>query len=133
MSIVVSASREPVDATPRGAMTAVRKARIWELHSGICRWCNKPVPMLGPGVVYDHRIALAIGGRDDDDNIRPLHRSPCDKAKTALDKKVIAKMLRLRARLKGERRKRQQIVSRGFSKHLKRGFDGKVSRKDPLR
>lgn len=132
MSIVANMPKVLEGATPRRPMTAVRKKRIWKARNGLCAWCKKPVPMTGELVRYDHHIPLAIGGLDEDDNIRPLHASPCDKIKTALDKKVIAKVLRLRARLEGQRRKRKAILNAGFSKRLTRGFDGKVRNRNPL-
>ncbi len=133
MSMVAVVPKLLVGATKRGAMTPARKRRIHAARDGLCAWCKKPVPILGEGVVYDHHIPLAIGGSDDDDNIRPLHAAPCDKIKTALDKKTIAKVLRLRARLEGQRRKRQAIVSRGFEKPaMKRKWPSRSFERKPL-
>lgn len=125
MSMVATPSGAPVEATPRAAMTLARKKRIHALVGGQCRWCGLPVEVSGPGVVYDHRIPLTLGGEDTDDNIRPLHARPCDAAKTALDRKVIAKVARLRDKkrreAKAKRAKRRwpkssaRIASRGFA------------------
>lgn len=132
MSTVATLPREAVEATPRKAMTAARKARIWTARNGLCAWCNKPVEMTGPTVVYDHFIPLAIGGAEDDGNVRPLHASPCDKIKTALDKKQIAKAVRLRKREDGSRRKRRPWFSRGFDKRFHHHMDGtRTPRQEP--
>ena len=44
--------------------------------------------------VYDHLIALELGGKDDVSNVRPLCLR-CNVTKTALDQKLIAKAKRL--------------------------------------
>lgn len=76
-------------------MTPQRMARIHVARGGICEACGLPVPPRGAGVRYDHRIALELDGPDTDDNIRPLHRYPCDQAKTAEDLRRIAKVRRI--------------------------------------
>lgn len=124
-----------VAPTPRTNVSAARKRRIWEARNGICAWCLKPVEMFGQGVRYDHHIPLYQGGADTDDNMRPLHTVPCDKAKTALDQKVHAKIERIRLKRDRDRRearraKRRKLKSRGFSTTLSRGLNGLVSRRD---
>lgn len=110
----------------RRPMTAARKRRIHEAAEGRCYHCGEPVPQSGPGVRYDHVIALWIKGDDSDDAIRPAHTS-CDKPKTAKDIRVIAKIKRIHRRGNGER-KPSRLRGRKLARHptLKRGFDGKV-------
>lgn len=53
----------------RGAMTAQRRARIFESSRGRCAVCSR---MLGPADDWDvdHAIAIENGGTDDDSNLR---------------------------------------------------------------
>lgn len=44
---------------------------------------------------YDHEIPLALGGRDDADNLRPYCRATCHPSKTTRDIAAIAKAKRL--------------------------------------
>lgn len=86
--------REFVAAAKRGAMTPARKRRLWEACDGICIQCGDVVEMYGPTVRYDHEIALELGGSDDDSNIGPIHRKPCDLIKCAEDARKIAELHR---------------------------------------
>lgn len=117
---------EDVRTTKRGAMTKARKQRIWLAAEGVCAWCQKPVAWPEEPTVFDHRVPLALGGADTDENIRPLHARPCDAQKTHFDKRMIAKAKRIQAKIKGDRAKRKLIRSRGFQKNLTRKFDGTV-------
>lgn len=67
----------------RGAMTAQRRAKIFELSAGRCYRCGRK---LGPADDWDceHVIALENGGTDADDNIR-VCCDWCHKDKTADD------------------------------------------------
>ena len=117
----------------RKAMTPARKRRLHMAAGGICIWCREPVPVEGPGVIYDHDLALDLGGTNDDENIGPLHTKPCNAIKTANDAVLIAKNRRRRAREDGTRRQRQQIKSPGFQTNLTRGFDGVTRPRKPRR
>ena len=116
MTRIVAPSGDVVEKTKRGRMTKARKSKSHALAGGLCAWCQMPVAVWGSEVVYDHRIPLALGGADDEGNIRPLHRIPCDRLKTAFDKKLIAKAERLRRRANGTRRARKKIPKRAWSK-----------------
>lgn len=83
-----------IAGTPRKAMTPARKRRIHAQHSGLCTYCGQEVEVQGPTVIYDHEIPLELGGSDEDENIGPIHASPCNKIKTAADARQIAKMRR---------------------------------------
>lgn len=118
------------DVATRKPMSARRKKNIWEREGGICWMCEKPVPMTGRGeVVYDHRIPLEAGGTDDDENIYPLHYSPCDKIKTAQDKKTIAKAKRQAGETGQQARRKQAPLTRKPSRLQSRGFDGRFKKK----
>lgn len=95
---MVRAAVEPED---RRAMTPARKRRIHEARKGKCWMCGQDVPVDGPEVRYDHRVPLELGGSDDDANLWPLHREPCDRLKTAADLTRISKMRRQKAKHDG--------------------------------
>jgi hypothetical protein len=117
-----------VEIEARKAMTPARKRRIHAQHSGLCTYCGQDVEVSGPTVVYDHEIPLELGGADDDSNIGPIHASPCNKVKTALDIKAIAKCRRLVKR-ETEGAPVSRLQGRGFQTLLSRGFDGKVKKR----
>lgn len=118
----------------RKPLTRKQRQAFIEAHYFTCYWCR--------GYIVDdqwddeHVIAKEImppgSAWNDWSNRRPIHRHGCHKAKTALDRKIIAKSNRIR-RENGpvdERRKRtaipkpkkanwptgQKIASRGFPK-----------------
>lgn len=115
-------TREPVQPTTRGPMTKARRLRIYLACNGRCE-CGAKVPMAG--TVIDHRLPLWLGGADDDANLRFICRA-CDAPKTAKDATDRAKVKRILAREEGTRRPRKAIQSVGFSKTLKKRFDGTV-------
>ena len=117
MSRVVPPAGEPVDLAERAAMTPARKARIWNARKGKCWFCGQPVPESGPDVRYDHKLPLDLGGTDDDENIWPIHREPCDRIKTAADAQRIAKHRR-QSKLRLDQPRTTSIAWRGKS----RGF-----------
>lgn len=88
---IATQEREPVELDDRGSMSDARKTRIWKSRKGICWMCGQMVPMLGSDVRYDHKLCLDLGGKDEDANLWPLHREPCDRIKTAADRKRIDK------------------------------------------
>ena len=119
-------NREPVEATPRRAMTPKRRQTVLAKFGGCCAY---PGCELTEGLEIDHTIPLEIGGRDDLDNLQPLCRS-CHARKTAQDIKIIAKARRLRKREDGTRRERKPIQSQPLTHPtLKRNFDGTVSKR----
>jgi hypothetical protein len=72
--------------------------------------------------VYDHFIALELGGKDDASNVRPLCLR-CNAIKTALDQKLIAKAKRLAGET-GKGRKRRPLPF-GKSDKYKQTIDGR--------
>lgn len=112
MSAVAPASGEPVEATPRRAMTPARRKRILARQHGICAY---PQCEVSDGLEVDHIVCLELGGRDVDDNCEALcadhHRQ-----KTNRDLKLIAKARRIRKEIACEGRVKPALVSRGFGK-----------------
>jgi len=101
--------------TKRRAMSAARKARIFDAARGLCHLCGLPIKA-GETWEAEHVVALTCGGSDDDANIRPAHVD-CHAGKTKSDKAIGAKLTRIKARNIGIKRQPvQPIKSRGFDK-----------------
>lgn len=103
---------EPVPATPRKAMGQSRRARVLARFDGMCAY---PGCEIRDSLQIDHTIPIALGGKEEDANLRPL----CNYhhlQKTKLDVKMIAKAKRIIKRDAGEGRVKRKIPSRGFSK-----------------
>lgn len=116
--------REPVEATPRKAMTPARRARVLARFDGKCSY---PGCEIATGLEIDHVIALDLAGKDEDDNLAPLcevHHAQ----KTRLDAKLIAKSRRLRKRESGIK-KPCTLKGRGFDRSLRQRMDGTVERR----
>ena len=101
----MSLTREPVPATTRKGMGPSRRARILARFDGTCAYpgCN-----IADSLQIDHTIPVALGGAEDDANLRPL----CNyhhMQKTKLDVKMIAKAKRIIKRDAGEGRVKRKI------------------------
>lgn len=105
-------------------MTEARKRRIWTAHHGKCI-CGEPVPVTGPGVIYDHHETLWMGGAEHDGNVRPLC-AICNLIKTAFDATKRAKTKRQQQMAPGAPRAPSALRSRGFQKTLRKRMNGKV-------
>lgn len=115
--------REPVQPTPRRAMTPKRRLEALLRSDGRCARCKVK---LGSAFEVDHTVSLFLGGADDASNTVALC-VPCHRGeKTPADAKAHAKVKRLLARQDGSRRPRKPIPSRGFDKTRSRRFDGSV-------
>ena len=91
---------------------------------GQCQRCSWS---LTPGTRWevDHVIALALGGRDDADNMQVLC-SPCHGGKTReRDVPAIAKTARIRARHLGPRTSRRSLPG-GRRSRWKKTVDGRI-------
>jgi 5-methylcytosine-specific restriction endonuclease McrA len=62
----------------RGWARRDRNERVLARHGRVCHTCG----MAGATEV-DHVVPLAQGGADDETNLRPIHREPCHRDKTA--------------------------------------------------
>lgn len=106
--------RDPVIIHKRKTFSAKDRARIFAQHDGRCGLSGAKID---PGDAWEveHRIALALGGTNDDANLYPALVDP-HKEKTRSDVKAIAKCKRIVARENGTRRERPKIASRPFQK-----------------
>ena len=123
-------ARKAVPATRRRAMTQKRRKAVLERSGGLCRVCLCALDVSSAEI--DHTIPLELGGEDEIENLQPLCK-PCHRAKTTEDIKRIAKARRLRKREEKppDPQRQNRIKSRGFVKHLSRGFDGRVKARVP--
>lgn len=122
--------------TKRRAMTPARKARILKAHDCKCWRCKEGFAD-GEAVEFDHKLALARGGTDDDENVGPCHVH-CHKLKTfggstklGSDIFEIAKTKRLAKKAKGKKEKKHNWAKRPFgNSKFKKKLDGTVERRD---
>lgn len=75
-------SRERVVVPPRKALSKAEKIAAWNRENGICWWCGKPVPPIGPDVDYDHKLPRELSANDDPSNQYPMHKRRCHERKT---------------------------------------------------
>lgn len=87
----------------RGAMNELRIAKIYARYGGHCASCGRKLTA-GEDYEIDHKIALANGGSDDDDNLQLLCAG-CHILKTGDDVSDAAK---------GKRRYRKHVVPGRF-------------------
>jgi len=105
---------EPVKIHKRKNFSRKDRLRLFIRDNGICGLTGEKIKA-GEPYEIEHRVPLALGGTNDDDNlyivIPAAHRE-----KTKDDVRKIAKVKRIEARLNGTRRERKPIPSRGFEK-----------------
>lgn len=128
MSRVLPPSGEAVEVVSRRYMTETEKISRWIECGQRCTVCREPVSWEGLWVVWDHRVALALGGTNDLSNMEPHHALHCASAKTRTDMKAIAKAKRLIRKADLTTRKAPTMKSAGFQKHptKKRTMSGQV-------
>lgn len=105
----------------RKALTPKQRAEFLLSHDCKCYWCGEPI--IGDEWDDEHVIAKELMAPGSDwnalSNRRPIHRRPCHKEKTAMDRKAIAKSNRIRRKhgLDPDNRKpRPKMQGRGFPK-----------------
>lgn len=110
----------------RKRRTAEHRERICIARGWLCHICELPINPVRQRWHLDHVIPLASGGKDEDDNLHPVHEK-CHLAKTVEDVGKIAKGKRLRARHLGTKVPTQRPTEYTRLKHKwKRTVDGRV-------
>lgn len=107
----------------RKRWTALRRARLFDAHNGLCHICGLKIDAVRGGFEVEHVIPLALGGEDDEANCRPAHVA-CHKGKTADDKAQIAKTNRVRAKHLGAREKPRRIMPGSKASKWKKPLHG---------
>lgn len=102
--------------TKRRHFTPTQRLAFFEAHHGICYLCRGKINGAVEAWEIEHIIAREImgDGADDDDNLALAHKK-CHAAKTAQDRKAIAKSNAVQAKHFGAR-KPSRLQSAGFAK-----------------
>lgn len=102
---------------PRRSLSKKRRAEFLQAHNATCYWCG--LPIVDDLWDVEHTLARELGGSDEPENLKPIHRLQCHKEKSAADKALIAKGNRIRKYISGldpiKRKPSKAIWSRGFS------------------
>lgn len=109
----------------RKSHTKGQKIDVLHANSGLCHWCEKTINPAREDFEIEHVIALAAGGTDEVSNKRPIHID-CHKEKTRGDRKVIAKVKRVKAKAEGTFRPPRSVVAGSRSHWLKKKLNGEV-------
>ena len=116
----------PVEIEPRKPLTLSREVEILRRFV-FCAGCRRLMSSRAE-YQYDHEIALALGGKDRTDNMRPYCVAECHPTKTKRDQSIIAKV----KRLAGETcagPTRHPIRSPGFDQTRTRHVNGTVTQR----
>ena len=108
---------------PRREFSRTTKVKAFDKACGKCEACGKKLNA-GDRIEYDHRIPDAIGKSNALDNCQVLC-GPCHKLKTAVDRKDIAKVERIRAKNIGAKSPRYTMPGSRKSR-WKRKMNGEV-------
>lgn len=112
--------------TERRPMSPTRKLKVFENFGGRCHICERRI-RAGEPWDAEHVVPLALGGADDDSNLRPAHKA-CHGDKTRTDAASWSKAKRVRAKHVGAYRSSNQIPgSRGTP--WKRKISGETVRR----
>lgn len=79
MSRISPATLEPVEPAPRRSFSKKQRLEILIASGGKCEICGGKIIA---EFEVDHRIALALGGKDDATNWRAVHPQPCHAEKS---------------------------------------------------
>ena len=109
--------------TRRRYLTAKAKAEIHHDQNGCCAECGDWI-MLAK-TQWDHILPLCLTGTNDAHNWQGLC-APCHATKTRREAGMRAKADRQRAYHEGKKRRGRAMQGQGFSKRLRRKFDGRV-------
>ena len=89
--------------TTRRSLSTTARVRIFEDAGGLCHICGQKI-QAGQKWDVEHVIPLAMGGEDGGDNLKPAHKA-CHASKTAIDRRDLAKVARIRAKHIGARKR----------------------------
>lgn len=106
--------REPVQIHKRKSFTQKDRARIFAAHGGICYLSGVKIGATDEWQI-EHVLALALGGTNDDENLRPALTDP-HKAKTRNDVRANARCNRLIKKSDPMTRKPSRMKSAPFQK-----------------
>lgn len=97
----------------RRRFTTKQNIEFFLAHNGECHICGGKIDAVREKWEREHVIPIALGGADDDSNMRPAHVK-CHREKTDGDVAAIAKARRREAKHMGAQLPKRKIQSRGF-------------------
>lgn len=89
--------------TARRSLSPLQRLKIFEAAKGVCHLCEQRI-QVGQAWEVEHVRPLALGGSDDESNMRPAHKA-CHKDKTKTDAASWSKAKRVKAKLYGIKRR----------------------------
>lgn len=99
---------------PRIRLSRRARTRIFDRANGICHICGLPIDAAaGAAWEVEHKKPLWAGGKDEESNMAPAHRSPCHEQKNAEENTDRAKTDRQRANYLGIPKSRKQPLPGG--------------------
>lgn len=113
--------------TKRKKFSSKQRLECFVKHGALCYLCETKIK---PGEEWqiEHILPVALGGSNEDENLRPVHVH-CHKPKTKDDVGKISKANRLRAKHFGAKEKKGSMPGSKKS-GWKRKMDGTVVRRD---
>jgi len=113
-----------VPTTPRKPMGWMRRLRIFEAASGICHLCERKIQS-GEKWEAEHVRPLALGGADDESNLRPAHLA-CHSDKTRSDAADIARAKRRKAKHVGAFVRSRNLIPGSKGTRFRKRMDGRT-------
>lgn len=88
--------------TTRRKISPLQRLKVFEAAGGRCHLCEQRI-QVGQKWDVEHVRPLALGGADDESNMRPAHKA-CHATKTKADAASWSKAKRIKAKLYGGRK-----------------------------
>jgi 5-methylcytosine-specific restriction protein A len=112
----------------RKPLSTRERQRLFELHGGVCHICHGAIAVGEPWDI-EHRVPLAMGGLDNDQNRPPAHRA-CHKPKTGDDLANLARAKRRQAKHIGAKAPSRAVIPGSKRSPWKKRLDGTVERRE---
>lgn len=112
--------------TARRSLSPTKRLAVFERHRGVCHLCEQRI-QVGQSWEVEHVRALALGGADDESNMRPAHEA-CHGIKTKADNASWTKAKRAKMRHLGIRRSSNPMPGSKAS-GLRKRMNGQVERR----
>lgn len=106
-------------------LSNTKRAKVFEDARGLCHICRQKI--FGKGWEAEHVIPLALGGADDESNLRPAH-TDCHGKKTKADNARWTKAKRTRAKHIGAYRSQSPMMGSKAS-GWRKPFNGHAERR----
>lgn len=121
---MVFVETEDVRTTPRSRLTPHRRLKVWEKTCGRCVVCHQQIDGVRERWIVEHIRALELGGRDEHDNMGPVHAN-CAAAKTRDGYQCAAKAKRQKLRHLGADISKRPLPC-GRQSRWKKKIDGTI-------